>query len=110
MTKTGDIINYLKPVNASKLLSVTEKMQLNNPIQKAELDFAVKKLKSGKSPGLDGLMPEFYKCFCEDLYMPFSEMVETSFETGSLPESSKLTVAQLIFKKGNSVAQNFLTH
>ena len=34
--------------------------------------------------------------------MPFSEMVETTFETGSLPESSKIAVAQFIFKKGNS--------
>ena len=77
-------------------------MKLNHPIQKAELDIAVKKLKSGKSPGLDGLTPEFYKCFWEDLCMPFGEMVETTFETGSLPESAKIAVAQLIFKKGNS--------
>ena len=59
-------------------------------------------LKSGKSHGLDGLTPEFFKSFWEDMYKPFSEMVETSFETGSLPESSKNAVAQLIFKKGNS--------
>ena len=35
------------------------------------------------------------------MYMPFSEMRETSFETGSLPEFSKIAVAELIFKKGN---------
>ena len=102
MIKTGDITNYLNTVNVSKSLSITEKMKLNHPIQKAELDIAVKKLKSGKSPGLDGLTPEFYKCFWEDLCMPFGEMVETTFETGSLPESAKIAVAQLIFKKGNS--------
>ena len=101
LVKTGDITNYLNTVNVSKPLSLTEKMKLNNPIQKAELDIAVKNLKSGKSPGLDGLTPEFYKCFWEDLYMPFSKMVEITFGIGSLPEK-KIAVAQLIFKNGNS--------
>ena len=111
MIKTGDITNYLNTVNVSKSLSITEKMKLNHPIQKAELDIAVKKLKSGKSPGLDGLTPEFYKCFWEDLCMPFGEMVETTFETGSLPESAKIAVAQLIFKKRTfSVAQELSTY
>ena len=102
MIETTDIKTYLSTVNFTKILSVTEKIKLNNPIKKSELDKAVEKLKCGKSPGLDGLTPEFFKHFWEDLYLPFSEMVEACFTSGSLPESSKIAVVQLLYKKENS--------
>ena len=82
-------------------LTRTEKLDLDQPISKTEYDTVIKNLKTGKSPGLDGITPEFYKHFWDDLYPPFSEMVTESFIAGHLPESVRMAVVQLIFKKDN---------
>ncbi len=44
-------------------LSEDEKIQLENAISFEELSAAAKQQSSGRSPGLDGLTSEFYKCF-----------------------------------------------
>ena len=59
----------------------------------------VKNLKEQKSPGLDGLTPEFYKACWKDIKMIFKDMLKETFEVGELPDSLKKAVVTLIFKK-----------
>ena len=46
------------------------------PISENEFSDLVNKLKINKSPGLDGLTPEFYKHFWHHLSTPFCNMGE----------------------------------
>ena len=54
-----------------------------------------------KSPGIDGLTPEFYKHFWNTLQTPLCDMINETYTTGHLPESSKLAVVSLIYKNGD---------
>ena len=58
-------------------------------------------MKGNKSPGCDGLSPEFYKKFWPILSTLFMEMVTESFREGELPDSLKKAVVALLFKKGD---------
>ena len=49
------------------------------PISENEFSDVVNKLRINKSPGLDGLTPEFYKHFWHHLSTPFCNMVNESF-------------------------------
>ena len=44
-------------------LTPEEKQQLDKPITQKEIQKALEKLENGKTPGIDGLPPEFYKTF-----------------------------------------------
>jgi hypothetical protein len=59
----------------------------------------LKELPSGKSPGIDGLPAEFLRFFWEDLKHDFYDVLSESFETGTLPETMKMSVVTLIYKK-----------
>ena len=70
------------------------------PFTKEEMALALKKLKSNKTPGHDGLSPEFYKMFYKILGDSMYEMIQYSFESGHLPNSLKLAIINLIKKSG----------
>ena len=44
-----------------------EKIELDRPLDKSELDTALTQMKNNKSPGLDGYSPEFFKAFWPQL-------------------------------------------
>ena len=69
------------------------------PISENEFSEVVNKLKINKSPGLDGLTPEFYKHFWSNLSTPFCNMVNESFVKNTLPETMKIAVVSLLHKK-----------
>ena len=54
-----------------------------------KIDVALKQMKNGKSPGIDGLASEFLKCFWDDirklLYKAFLECIQK----GYLPSTMK---------------------
>ena len=70
-------------------------------LTKDEIYFAVKKLKENKSPGNDGLTPEFYKSFWHIFNTLFMQMVNESNIEGELPDSLKKAILALLFKKGD---------
>lgn len=51
-------------------LSDVQKADLCKPISKEEVLQAIRTLKGGKAPGLDGFGPEFYKIFSQELVGP----------------------------------------
>ena len=68
-------------------ISEEEKLSLEQPITKTELDCALKLLKNNKSPGPDGYSPEFYKHFWPDLGYLFLDYVNYSHKQGSLSKT-----------------------
>ena len=70
-----------------------------NHFSQAEAADAVNKLKCNKSPGLDGLTPEFYQTFWPELKFPYLNMISDSLSKGILPSSMRQSVVTLIFKK-----------
>ena len=73
-----------------------------NHFSQAEAADAVNKLKCNKSPGLDGLTPEFYQTFWPELKFPYLNMISDSLSKGILPSSMRQSVVTLIFKKGDN--------
>lgn len=80
----------------SDLLS---KLSSDRPFTEEELHTAVKSLNKGKSPGTDGLSPEFYIQFWEEIKAPYMESIQFSIENGSLSEGQRTGLIKLIPKK-----------
>ena len=70
------------------------------PITLDELLKALKQMKKGKSPGDDGLSVEFYCSFWDSIGPVFLEMVNSSYSSKSMPESTTRGVLKLIPKSG----------
>ena len=73
----------------------------NKTINSNQIKKAVDQLKLNKFPGIDGLTPEFYKHFWNTLQTPLCDMINETYRTGHIPESSKLAVVSLIHKNGD---------
>ena len=99
--ETTRITNYLDNVLLPNKLSKHDETLSNKTINSKEIKKAVDKLKLNKSPGIDGLTPEFYKHFWNTLQTPLCDMINETYTTGHLPESSKLAVVSLIYKNGD---------
>lgn len=78
-----------------------DKAKLERSLSLQELSKAVQQQSTGKTPGLDGLTPEFFKFFWsiigQDLHAVFLE----SFESKILPLSCRRAVVTLLPKKGD---------
>ena len=69
---------------------------------------AVLNMKSNKSPGLDGIPPEFYKCFWSSLDRYFYDALKEIFINKEMSFSQRLSVITLIHKKdSNSLLKNY---
>ena len=66
----------------------------------SELLRALQSMKTGKSPGLDGLPPEFYLTFWSQLGPLLLEMINWSFLKGSFHQHSNTAIISLLLKKG----------
>lgn len=62
---------------------------LNLPFTPRELFLALKQLNKGKSPGSDGITPEFYLAFWDILETPFYESINFSLEEGCLSQGQR---------------------
>ena len=57
-------------------------------------------MKSGKSPGFDGLNSEFYQCFWTDIEDLFNSVMNYIYERQEMSFTQRLAIITLIFKKG----------
>ncbi len=97
-----EINKYMEKCNTKKLKD-NERLLCDQEITMVELCNAIDELKENKSPGLDGLTPEFYKTFKSNIVKPLLEMIIESHKEGQLPDSLKKAVVTLIFKKGDNM-------
>ncbi len=90
----------------SKIPSLPKAIQdvsnLGDPISVKECEEAIARLRSGKAPGSDGLIAEFYKHFDQELSLILCDVFNKAFEDSSLSPSQKLAVIILLFKKGDT--------
>ena len=97
---TNDTDNYLKSLTIPKLCE-NSKQFCDETITEREATLAVKKLKTNKSPGLDGIISEFYQAFWPTLKVPFLNMLKETYTQGELPVSARKAVLSLLYKKGD---------
>ena len=72
---------------------------MDAPITEAEVTTAIKGMKTGGSPGVDGFPAEYYKKYV-DILCPFlTEVFHEAFQYGSLPESLNQDIISLMPKK-----------
>ena len=78
-----------------------EQKQLNEWISEPEIQNAIKEMANEKSPGDDGLPKEFYQKFKDILIPELCEIYNNIILSGKQPESPKIGIIKLIFKKGD---------
>ena len=79
-------------------LDNNEVQMCDEPITIEEASAALKTMKSGSSPGTDGIPVEFYQVFWLYVKKPLFESYEFSFNSGCLAPSEREAVISLIFK------------
>ena len=98
-----NIDEYLSDIDIPHTLNEDEKKYCDEPLNETEVYNAIVDIKGNKSPGYDGLSPEFYKKYWKLYKDYFMNMVDESFKKGELPNSMKRAIISLLFKKGNSM-------
>ena len=68
-------------------LSEEASKQMITPITQTEIRDAIKRLKSNKSPGVDGLPGEFYKCFINEFVPIITKVFRYSLSKNNPPET-----------------------
>ncbi len=96
-----EIDEYLENTDFNHKLSDLQKTDCDLEITMDELDFVIKNLKTGKSPGTDGLTPEFYIHFWPELKDMYMDMIKESYILGELPYTLRKALLALLYKKGD---------
>ncbi len=96
------INKYLDETNFENKLTEKQKQECDNEISEEEFNKVIKNLKNEKSPGCDGLTPEFYKAFWIDIKDIYIEMIKETFVHGELPYTLRKAILALLFKKGDT--------
>ena len=90
--------SLLSSVNVS--LSRNEKENCNRPVTEAEIENAIKLLKSNKSPGDDGIINEFYKLYWYMIKPEFTKVLQYIFTSFNMSSSQYRAIITLLYKKG----------
>lgn len=96
---TDDTNTFLKNLKLPTL-SEEASSQMISPITEVEIRNTIKKLKSNKSPGVDGLPGEFYKCFVNDLTPVLTKVFRYALSKGDPPETWSQAIISVIHKEG----------
>ena len=94
----NEINNYLEVSNVNEL-SYNDREMCDTFPSLQEYKETVMKLKPNKSPGLDGLPNEFYKCFWDQLSLLFYGILKEIMINGEMTFSQRLAAISLIHKK-----------
>ena len=74
---------------------------LDQPLSEEELRDAISTMKSGKTPGQDGIPNEFYLVY-KDLLVPYLLAIwREALAVGALPTSINIGIIKLIHKRGS---------
>lgn len=76
-----------------------DRIHISRPFTIQEFHEALKDLNKNKAPGTDGITPEFYLAFWDQLKDKFMESIDYSLETGTLTEEQRSGVITLVPKK-----------
>ncbi|KAJ0011600.1 hypothetical protein NQD34_012575 [Periophthalmus magnuspinnatus] len=90
--------NFLEGAHLPKLAE-DELHKLNCPITLSELKDAVSNMHRGKSPGLDGIPPEFYAAFWDQIGPLMLEMIQAALRAGSFSRDVNTALVSLLLKK-----------
>ena len=74
-------------------------IQLNGEILESEVIEAIHKQRNGRSPGLDGIVAEFYKTFDKQLSPILTKMYNLILKEKKIPENFKTAIIRFIDKK-----------
>lgn len=85
--------------NVERMLSEMEKKKLEEPLTQEELTHSLNSMANNKTPGNDGLPPEFYKIFWDKLVIHFVRLVKACKELAKLHISARRGVICLLPKK-----------
>ena len=107
---TDKIAEYLNSINVENTLNENDKYNCDKEVTIEELDFAIKNLKNNKSPGMDGLTPEFFKTFWPHINILFQETAEEIFELGELTDSMNKSVLSLLYKNSPNNKREKIEH
>lgn len=91
----------LLPLNEEDIPIISElnRLRINRPFTDQEFHEALKDLNKNKTPGSDGITPEFYLAFWSQLKESFRESIEFSLDNGTLTEQQRSGVITLVPKK-----------
>jgi hypothetical protein len=88
----------------SSKLTGDMKMKLRAPIQLGEQKAALNDMKTGKSPGPNGIVLEFYKEFWDLIGEEYLQIIHNSIREGSFPPSVIAGMIALLHKGGTRSA------
>ena len=86
-------------------MTADDSNSLNAPITLMELKAAADDMHRGKSPGLDGIPPEFYTTFWHSLGPLLLDMIQASLEKGSFSRDVNIPIISLLLKKYNDPSE-----
>ena len=90
---------YLNDVDIPKLTE-DEKAMLDEPLSVAEIEIAIKQLKSDSAAGIDGLPMFFYQALCQELKHILHALYLKCIEDGKFHRSATESVISLLEKVG----------
>ena len=96
-----EINDYLSSIVFENKLSEKESILCEGLLSLKECTEAVINMKMNKSPGCDGLPPEFYKTFWSDIANFVVDSLNEAFTKGELSATQKRAIMSLLFKKGD---------
>lgn len=94
----GEFLNNMKLPCLSNDISVT----LDGPITLQECEAAIKDMRRGKSPGPDGIPPEFYLSFWPLVSPLLLDMIQYSIREGSFSWDVNFALILLLLKSGKN--------
>lgn len=95
--------NFLKDVKLSHL-SNDDAIKLDQPITLQECETAARDMRKGRSPGPDGIPPEFYLTFWPQIGPLLLDMILYSVREGSFSRDVNSALISLLLKKGKDPA------
>ena len=96
---TQNIERKFNILNTSAVkLTIEQVESLETPITEAELQKAMLDMKGDKTPGLDGLPVEFYRCYWNELSNILYQVYESAYQGGRLNDTARQGVILLLPK------------
>ena len=104
--------NHFKSLNSTNVCSQICHLdnnvndELNKAFTENEVIKCMKKMKNGKSAGLDNIYPEFIKYIPDSLIKVITKFFNRILETTGVPDEWAISIYQPVFKKGNRINPN----